>query len=235
MAVLVAASALAGVVGCVDPDPAGSARRTGDGDAASDTTVIGPSPDQADEPPAAPVPGGAGALVDQLVVVPEAGADSYQRDLFGGGWIDADGDGCDTRAEVLIAESLTPAQVDPYGCAVTAGDWLSSYDGYTTTDPTELEIDHVVALAEAWRSGASQWDSPRRLAFANDLDEPSALIAVTASTNRSKSDRDPASWQPPSTASWCGFATAWVTVKVRWALTADQAEVDALRNMLAPC
>lgn len=235
MAVLVAATALAGVVGCADLDLPGSARATGDGDAAGATTVVDPSPDQVSEPEAVPAPGGAGALVDQLVVAPETGADTYQRDLFGGDWIDADGDGCDTRAEVLIAESLTPAQVDPYGCAVVAGDWLSSYDGYTTNDPTELEIDHVVALAEAWRSGASQWDGARRLAFANDLDEPSALIAVTASTNQSKSDRDPASWQPPSTAGWCGFATAWVTVKVRWALTADQAEADALRNMLAPC
>lgn len=174
-------------------------------------------------------------VVDQLVVAPQTGADSYHRDMFGGTWIDADGDGCDTRAEVLIAESRTPAQVDPYGCGVVAGDWVSTYDGYTTPDPTELEIDHVVALAEAWRSGASLWDGATRLAYANDLDEPAALVAVTAATNQSKSDRDPASWQPPNPAAWCEFATSWVTVKLRWGLTADQPEVDALRNMLAAC
>ena len=182
-------------------------------------------------PPAAP----GGATVDQLVVAPESDADSYDRELFGDGWIDADGDGCDTRREVLIAESMSPAQVDPFGCEVIAGDWLSAYDGYATDDPTELEIDHVVALAEAWRSGAAGWTDERRQAFANDLDDPGALIGVTAATNRSKGDRDPASWQPPDREAWCDFAGAWVTVKAGWELTADQAEVDALRNMLVGC
>lgn len=124
--------------------------------------------------------------------------DGYECELFGDGWIDADGDGCDTRREVLIAESTSPAQVDPFGCEVIAGDWVSAYDGYSTDDPTELEIDHVVALSEAWRSGAAAWPEDRRLAFANDLDSPAALVAVTAATNRSKGDRDPASWQPPA-------------------------------------
>lgn len=83
------------------------------------------------------------------------------------------------------------------------GGWLSAYDGYTTSDPSELDIDHVVPLGEAWRSGASRWDPARRAAFANDLDAPQALIAVTAATNRSKSDSDPAIWQPPNTNHWC--------------------------------
>ncbi len=224
--------------GCADPGRAGDASR---GDVTATTSVpptvpSGPSaaPSPTD-PSGGPVAEEAAALVDHLVVTPETGADSYDRDMFGGSWIDADGDGCDTRAEVLITESRTPAQVDPYGCGIVAGDWVSTYDGYTTPDPTELEIDHVVALAEAWRSGASQWDDATRLAYANDLDEPTALAAVTAATNQSKSDRDPASWQPPDATAWCAFATAWVTVKVRWGLTADRLEVDTLRNMLAAC
>lgn len=175
------------------------------------------------------------AVVDDLVIAPESPDEGYDRELFGSGWIDADGDGCDTREEVLIAESVTPAQVDPYGCQVVTGDWVSAYDGEETSDPSDFDIDHVVALGEAWRSGASGWTPEQRLAFANELDDPAALIAVTASTNRSKGDRDPASWQPPNRDAWCEFATAWTTVKVQWGLTADQAEVDALRNMLAGC
>lgn len=190
------------------------------------TTIMAPS--------SAPVPLPA-ELLDRITVAPEANADSYDRDLFGGDWIDADHDGCDTRAEVLIAESTTPAQVDPIGCNVLAGHWISLYDGHGTSDPADLEIDHVVALAEAWRSGAARWDPQRRITYANDLEEPRTLIAVTAATNRAKSDRDPSSWQPPSDAAWCDFATSWITVKVRWGLTADQAETEALRNMLTRC
>lgn len=169
---------------------------------------------------------GAITQLDQLAVAPEANGDSYNRDLFGGGWIDADDNGCDTRCEVLAEERRNDLPGLP------GGGWLSIFDGYSTDDPSELDIDHVVALGEAWRSGASQWDGAQRIAFANDLDDPDPLVAVSASTNRSKSDRDPASWQPPNLDAWCPFATAWIDTKHRWALTADQTEVDALRNML---
>lgn len=182
---------------------------------------------------------GAGSLdVDQLLagveVRPESAQSAYDRSLFGS-WIDADGNGCNTRAEVLRAESATPAQVDPYGCHVLTGDWLSVYDGYRTDDPTELEIDHLVPLAEAWRSGADTWSRERRVAFANDLGHPGALVAVTAAMNRSKSDRDPAVWQPPNRSAWCAYATDWVTVKQRWHLAMDADELRAVRNMLAGC
>jgi len=92
-----------------------------------------------------------------------------------------------------------------------------------------------VPLAEAWRSGASRWDPARRAAFANDLDAPQTLIAVTAATNRSKSDSDPSDWQPPNTSYWCTYASDWVAVKLRWGLTADPGEVRALTNMAAKC
>lgn len=168
------------------------------------------------------------ADLDRLVVAPEGGEEGYDRELFEH-WVDADGDGCDTRCEVLEEERRTDL------AGLPDGGWLSLYDGYTTDDPGELDIDHVVPLAEAWRSGASDWDAERREAFANDLDDPRALVAVTAATNRAKGDRDPAEWQPPARGAWCWYGEAWVATKLRWGLTADQAEVDALRNMLAGC
>jgi hypothetical protein len=116
-----------------------------------------------------------------------------------------------------------------------AGDWYSLYDGLTFTDPAELDIDHMVPLAEAWDSGAASWDAGRRQAFANDLDHPQALRAVSASSNRSKGDLDPGQWKPTRDAAWCEYANDWVTVKKAWDLTADQNEVDDLRVMLRTC
>lgn len=175
-----------------------------------------------------PPSGSASSLIGQLTVAPEGSGAGYDRDLFQH-WIDADHDGCDTRCEVLEVERRTDLPGLP------SGGWLSIYDGYSTDDSGELDVDHVVALGEAWRSGADTWDANRRRGFANDLDEPDALIAVTASTNRSKSDRDPARWQPPNRGAWCQFGLGWVRVKIKWGLTADDAEVGALRNMLAGC
>lgn len=166
-------------------------------------------------------------LLAQLVEAPESSGEGYDRALFEH-WIDADRDGCDTRCEVLAAER----RADLPGLA---SGWLSIYDGYSTDDPSELDVDHVVALGEAWRSGADTWDPARRQAFANDLDEPDALIAVTASTNRSKSDQDPADWQPPNPGAWCQWGLGWVRVKIKWGLTADEAEVRALTNVLSGC
>jgi hypothetical protein len=178
-------------------------------------------------PPPPAVSGSTAELVALLVIVPEQTRAGYSRDLFEH-WIDVDRDGCDTRCEVLEAE----LRHDLPG--VAAG-WYSIYDGRSTIDSGEFDVDHVVALGEAWRSGAATWDSDRRRDFANDLTEPDALIAVTASTNRSKSDQDPANWRPPDRASWCQFGLGWAHTKVRWGLTADQAEVDALLTMVSGC
>lgn len=102
------------------------------------------------------------------------------------------------------------------------------YDGLTFTDPSDLDIDHVVALAEAWDSGAYAWDSARRRAFANDLGVSWSLIAVSASSNRSKSDKDPAEWLPTSASVRCQYLGDWVAVKARWGLAVDDAERSAL-------
>jgi hypothetical protein len=167
-------------------------------------------------------PAGALALVDRLRVEPEGAPTKYERKLFEH-WIDADHDGCNTRCEVLEAERRPDVG------------WVSIYDGFVTSDKTELEIDHVVALAEAWRSGAWGWTDARRRGFANDLDEPDALVAVSSSSNQSKSDKDPSEWRPPLRGSWCQWATGWTKVKVKWDLAADQPEVDALRVILQAC
>lgn len=153
----------------------------------------------------------------------------YSRTLFKH-WVDADGDSCDTREEVLIAESTSKPQVDAYGCKVVEGDWWSAYDGVTTTDPSTFDIDHVVALKEAWDSGAWSWTSAQREAFANDLTDPRALIAVSASSNRSKADRDPSQWMPTRTAYACEFLANWVAVKSRWKLSMDPSEHGFIRK-----
>ena len=149
----------------------------------------------------------------------------YDRELFGGGWIDADHNGCDTRCEVLAGERRFDLGVD-------GGGWVSIYDDVVTADVSVLEVDHVVALAEAWDSGAAGWEVTRRVAFANDLDYPGALVAVTGSSNRAKSDHDPAEWLPAARSGRCAFAIAWTTTKLRWDLTADEVEVIALNELV---
>ena len=157
----------------------------------------------------------------------------YDRDLFRH-WIDADRDGCDTRREVLIVESTTPVQVGS-GCSITGGTWFSAYDGVTTTDASSFDIDHMIPLKEAWDSGAHAWTADRRQAFANDLALAESLIAVSASSNRSKSDRDPAEWMPPRTGYHCTYVISWITVKKEWDLSVDRAEHQKLEQVLANC
>ena len=155
----------------------------------------------------------------------------YNRALFRH-WIDANGNGCDTREEVLIAESVTKAQIDAYGCKVIEGDWFSPYDNVTYTNPSELDIDHMVPLKEAWDSGAWAWSSAQRQSFANDLSDPRSLIAVTAGQNRSKSDKDPSNWIPPQANYRCTYLSEWVAIKSHWKLSMDQSEFGRIKNLL---
>ena len=157
----------------------------------------------------------------------------YDRDLFAD-WYDADRNGCNTRKEVLIAESLEPVQIGAR-CAITGGRWFSIYDNVETTDSSTFDIDHMVPLSEAWDSGAWNWNADQRKHFANDLDQPFFLIAVTASSNRSKSDRDPAEWMPPNAGYHCEYVRIWIEIKRAWDLSVDQAEHDYLAQKLASC
>jgi hypothetical protein len=159
--------------------------------------------------------------------------EGYDRDLFDH-WIDADSDGCNTRREVLIAESLSRLEIAS-GCDIVGGSWLSVYDSTTTDDYSELDIDHMVPLKEAWDSGAYAWDYDTRKRFANDLGFDGSLIAVTASSNRSKSDRDPAQWLPSNSNHLCQYTANWLQVKYRWNLSIDSSESLALGSLVVAC
>jgi hypothetical protein len=179
-----------------------------------------------------PTPPPARPDLARLAIDDAAPPGGYDRDLFPT-WLDLDLNGCDARDDTLTAESEIPVQRD--GCDVFAGRWTSVYDGVVVTDPGQLDVDHMVPLAEAWRSGAHAWDTVRRAEFANSLDDPDHLVAVTAATNRSKSDSPPDQWRPGRQETWCWYATAWITIKVTWSLTATTTERDALGQMLDTC
>ncbi|MFI1382863.1 DUF1524 domain-containing protein [Embleya sp. NPDC020886] len=157
----------------------------------------------------------------------------YDRDAFRH-WIDADKDGCSTRAEVLIEEAVMPPEIGAK-CALTGGRWYSYYEDAYVDNASGLDIDHMVPLAEAWDSGASAWTPKQREQYANDLDQPRALVAVTAKYNRSKSDQDPGTWLPPYEGARCTYLTDWVTVKTKYDLTVDATELATLERLGAQC
>lgn len=155
----------------------------------------------------------------------------YKRSLFIH-WADLDGNGCDTREEILKRDSVSKPQVDPYRCYVVAGDWYSPYDGAKLSDRGDVDIDHVVALKEAWDSGAWAWSESQRKAYANDMSDRRTLIAVTDRVNVSKSDKDPSNWMPPLRSYWCTYLGDWISVKARWNLSMDQSEFGRISNLL---
>lgn len=170
-------------------------------------------------------------LLSKLDQAPEH-ARGYDRDKFKH-WVDGrDADRCDARDEVLIGEATISPRVSA-GCDLSGGKWRSRYDGATTQDPSQFDVDHLVALNEAWQSGAWRWSSDRREAFANDIGYKFSLIAVTASTNRSKSDREPQDWMPQLKR--CAYLKQWVAVKWRWDLHVNGAERAFLDAGLKEC
>ena len=170
-----------------------------------------------------------GTLTQAVAHVPVAteSRTGYERSKFNH-WIDADGDGCDTRAEVLIQEADDAPTVGS-GCSLTGGRWYSYYDGVSHTVAGELDIDHMVPLAEAWDSGAGSWTAQRRQDYANDLGDTRTLVGVTASLNRSKGDQDVAEWTPPIND--CRYIKEWVAAKIRWGLSQDSAEKSAAQQI----
>jgi hypothetical protein len=172
---------------------------------------------------------------DALAALPvrDESRTGYSRDKFRH-WTDADRDGCNTRAEVLLAEAVQPPSTGPK-CALTGGSWYSPYDDQYLDSARKLDVDHLVPLAEAWDSGASAWTAKEREAYANDLDDPRALIAVSAASNRSKADQDPSTWLPPAAGYRCQYASDWVADKTRYQLSVDPGEEAALTEALAGC
>lgn len=169
------------------------------------------------------------AVLGSLAVRP-ANAGGYARSKFRH-WI-TQPDGCSTREAVLIRDATT---VSANGCRIISGSWFSPYDATTWTSGSRLDIDHMVPLKEAWVSGASAWSADRRKSFANDMGWRGSLIAVSASSNRSKGDKDPARWMPPSKAFWCTYLFDWIDVKYRWSLSVDPAEKQAITQDLTSC
>ena len=170
-------------------------------------------------------------LLSRVSVASESGSSSYVRTKFKH-WVDANGDCQNSRMEVLIAESkVAPTFTTARNCTVSRGKWFSYYDGATWTIPADVDIDHMVALKEAWESGARSWTAAQRQAYANDLGFGPSLVAVTDNVNQSKGDRDPAQWMPAL--STCTYAIQWVQVKYRWRLTMDSAEKSKLASLLS--
>lgn len=181
------------------------------------TVAVRPATTETSRPPAVEQP----AAVALEVAEEGDGTVAYDRDLYGS-WTTVRS-GCNTRCAVLEEERRSD------------GTWLSWYDGRVISDPSQLDIDHMVPLAEAHSSGAWRWSSSRKREYANDRLHPQALTAVSASSNRSKGARDPAEWRPSDATVWCRYATDWMVVKTAWGLAADRAEIGALEEMLAAC
>ncbi|MBW4715643.1 HNH endonuclease family protein [Saccharothrix obliqua] len=192
--------------------------------------VLGLATSAAATPPGIPGTATAQAELAALAVAGEGSMTGYSRDKFPH-WSTVSG-ACNTRETVLKRDGTNV--VTDSSCAATSGSWYSPYDGATWRAASDVDIDHVVPLAEAWRSGAAAWGTARRESFANDLGGPQ-LIAVTDNVNQAKGDQDPASWKPPLTSYWCTYAKMWVRTKYRWGLTADAAEKSALQSMLGRC
>jgi hypothetical protein len=165
-----------------------------------------------------------------LTVRAEGSSSGYSRDLFPH-WITQSG-ACNTREVVLKRDGTNVVQDS--ACAATSGSWYSEYDGATWTAASDVDIDHMVPLSEAWKSGASSWTTARRQSFANDLTRPQ-LIAVTDNVNQSKGDQDPAEWLPSRTAYRCTYVRAWVQVKYYYGMSVDSAEKSALTSSLSGC
>jgi hypothetical protein len=193
---------------------------TGGSDAGGSTTTGTPFPSTSGSPP---------AQLAKLKVVKAGSMKGYSREKFPH-WRST-GDNCDVRDSVLKRDGT---KVKLSGCNVVAGTWKSAYDGVVLNSPTKVDIDHMVPLANAWRSGASAWTTAKRGDFANDLADPQ-LVAVSATSNRAKGDQDPSTWKPKLTGEWCDYATEWIAVKTVWKLTVTTAEKAALANMLERC
>ena len=183
-------------------------------------------------PPPSPPATRAEEQLAQLRVAPAGSMEGYSRERFEH-WVaqpDA-GKNCNTREAVLRRDGEN-VQVNN-ACEAVSGTWVSAYTGERLTDPSDVDIDHLVPLANAWRSGANTGDDQRREQFANDLESPQ-LLAVDSSSNRSKGDQDPSQWKPMREA-WCDYAKDWIAVKHTYQLSVTAEEKSALQEMLATC
>lgn len=149
------------------------------------------------------------------------------------------------REEVLFRQNTGEAELrDREGnrteeiseaCEITSGEWLDPYTGEIFVNPQDLDIDHLVPLGEAHNSGGYSWDEETKRDYANSLDFPQHLIAVSASANRSKGASDPAQWMPDNTAFECQYVAFWIDVKNEWGLSMDEEERNFTNEVLTEC
>ncbi|WNM26536.1 DUF1524 domain-containing protein [Demequina capsici] len=179
---------------------------------------------------------GQGTALEAALALPVAAQSSssdYRRDYFGDGWIDVDANGCDTRNDIL-ARDLDVSEMRGV-CTVMHGVLDDPYTGsvidWDKSDATAVQIDHVVALSNAWSTGASEWDFATRVAFAND---PLNLLAVDGPTNASKSDDDASEWLPVADFR-CDYVARQVAVKSKYGLWVTSAEQEAMTRVLDGC
>lgn len=190
---------------------------------------------QIQKPADLPTPtGDAAERLSTLPIKGRAPKTGYERIQFGDGWT-REGD-CDTRNRIL-ARDLQNAVLDD-NCKVLSGSLIDPYTGrsidftrgqYTSDD---VQIDHVVALSNAWQTGAQQLSVDRRIQFAND---PLELLAVAGATNQQKADGDAATWLPVNTSFRCSYIARQIAVKVKYGLWVTQAEHDAMLRVLTTC
>lgn len=157
---------------------------------------------------------------------------SYRREDYLSSWRDEDRDCINTRHEVLQATSLVIPVMSKNGCNVVQGKWYDPYTGQFYINPQDLDIDHVVPLSEAHRSGASLWSQRKKQAYANDLDNIGFLLPVYKSANRSKGDKDPANWMPQNSDFHCEYLSLWVSIKDEYSLSMDAREKDSIGKMI---
>lgn len=167
------------------------------------------------------------------------GIPRYDRAEFGEGWADLDGDGCSTRNEILARDLARPSfRPNTNDCVVQTGTLAEPYLGETVDfvrgqGTSELvQIDHVVALADAWRAGAWEWDASKRLEFAND---PLNLLAVDGQANYDKGALTADEWLPPNQDFQCEFIARQVAVKAKWGLSVTDREADTMWKILQDC
>lgn len=168
------------------------------------------------------------ARLGMLSVTDPQPMDGYSREKFRH-WIIVQGK-CDTREEILFRDGTDVIRDSE--CRAVSGRWVSPYDGVEITESARVDIDHMVPLANAWRSGANAWTDAAREKFANDV---RFLLAVSATSNRSKGDQSPDQWKPPLRGYWCRYASAWIDAKFVYGLTITQQEAIHLGAMIGDC
>ncbi|WP_279742975.1 GmrSD restriction endonuclease domain-containing protein [Rothia dentocariosa] len=177
-------------------------------------------------------------ILNTLPVKGRAPKTGYSRAQFGDAWSDIDHNGCDTRNDILNRDLTAKQHKNPRGCVVISGILNDPYTGKIINfmrgkDTSEqVQIDHVVALSDAWQSGAQEISAQERLQLAND---PENLLAVDGPANQQKSDSDAATWLPANASFRCSYVARQIRVKAKYHLWVKPAEKEAMINVLTPC